>query len=393
MSKRVLTMLPVVAAASVIPIVAFAVSPAVVTGDGGTVAEGGRSERLDELIWDQWTPLGEHTAVGSMWLDPIQDIKTADNFQAGPAYNGCVLTEWETYIVYWMGTIYTNYGAWVCIYEDGGTEPATTEPYEFGSNPGWHEDLAEGNGSLNYNGIEGNVLADYWTYANVDEEFAGYFLGYYLLYYLGARMEAAESGGLVWPVDDEIYWFAFQRYDEEFGLRTYGGPPDVNDTLPPYWVQQGVTGPYWVYADYPYGMPLRLYGVPGDAEDPYVTDTYPRDEDHPSGVPVDTWAGCHWQDGDPGENLGIDVGESYLVLYDGDLDVVAGILIVDDADLFDVAVDFEPDDLLTGGETYTVETACYDLVGNSDTETWQFTTGYVNIRPESLGGIKARFAE
>jgi hypothetical protein len=75
------------------------------------------------------------------------------------------------------------------------------------------------------------------------------------------------------------------------------------------------------------------------------------------------------------------------------MDEVNGFLKIDDTDLFDVAVDFEPDDLLTGGETYTVETICYDQAGNSDTEIWQFTAGYVNITPGSLGGIKARFAE
>ncbi|UCE26230.1 MAG: hypothetical protein JSW52_07655 [Candidatus Coatesbacteria bacterium] len=119
---------------------------------------------------------------------------------------------------------------------------------------------------------------------------------------------------------------------------------------------------------------------------------YPQDADYESGVPVDTWAGCHWTEPEP-EDTGINVGASTFNLYDGNMDEVNGTLYVDDTDIYDVIVDFEPDVYLNESETYTVETYAEDYAGNHAIETWDFTTGYVNITPESLGGIKARFAE
>lgn len=387
MAERVMVTFLVLAAASIYG-AAFAVSPAVVTGDGTTETDGARSERLDELLWEQWDPLGENVVLGSMYY-VTQDMKVADNYQV--TASGYLFSCWESYICYWYGSPDTSKGVWVCIYEDGGSTPATTEPYEFGSNPGWHADLEAGNGGEGYGGIAGLVGADYWTYGNMTEDYTGMLWGYYPYYFLSADFGDSESGGWLSITDaDNVYWLAYQRLGNA-DTGPYGGPPDVSDTLSPYWVQQGVDGPAWEYPDYPYGMPLRLYGEVEES-DPEITNMYPQDADYPSGVPVGTWAGCHWTQSDP-DGLAIKVSESNFYLYDDNMDDIDGTLVIDDSDLFDVAVDFEPDDLLNGGETYNVETTCYDLAGNSDTETWQFTTGYANIAPESLGGIKARFAE
>jgi hypothetical protein len=136
---------------------------------------------------------------------------------------------------------------------------------------------------------------------------------------------------------------------------------------------------------------FELHGSTGplDEEDPTVTDMYPLDDDFPSGVPPsENTSGCHWRDGDPETNKGIDVENSEFTVYDPDDEVVAGMLDIDDADLWDVVVGFEAE-----GATYTVETETYDLAGNSANETWDFTTGYVNVAPASLGVIKAGFIE
>jgi hypothetical protein len=133
------------------------------------------------------------------------------------------------------------------------------------------------------------------------------------------------------------------------------------------------------------------YGEP-DEEDPTITDMYPDDADWPSGVPpTENTAGCHWQDGDPDGNSGIDVDESSFDVFDSGDNPVTGELTINDDDEYDVIVDFEADDLWLEGETYTVETTTYDNAGNSATETWDFTTGYTNIVEKSFGAIKADF--
>lgn len=131
-----------------------------------------------------------------------------------------------------------------------------------------------------------------------------------------------------------------------------------------------------------------------DEEDPYITDTYPHNEDWPSGVPpTENTAGCHWNAGDPDENTRIDVDESTFEVRDSGYDLVDGDVNIDDSDLYDVIVVFEADYLWLGGETYTVETTTYDMAGNSATEIWDFTTGYVNIETRSFGAVKALYAE
>lgn len=131
-----------------------------------------------------------------------------------------------------------------------------------------------------------------------------------------------------------------------------------------------------------------------DQEDPYITDTYPHDEDWPSGVPpTENTAGCHWDAGDPDTNSPIDADESTFEVRDSGDNPVPGDLDIDDTDPYDVIVDFQADEPWLGGETYTVETTTYDMAGNSATEVWDFTTGYVNIKTSSFGAIKALYAE
>jgi hypothetical protein len=142
---------------------------------------------------------------------------------------------------------------------------------------------------------------------------------------------------------------------------------------------------------------ISVYAEPTggtDDEPPDITDTYPRVEDWPCGVPPDEdTAGCHWQDGDPEDNFGVDVSVSTFDVRDGDGIYVTGDLNIDDSDIFDVIVVFDVDGLWEEDEDYAVETVCYDLAGNSTSEFWIFSTGYTNIKESSLGFIKAGFAE
>jgi hypothetical protein len=131
-----------------------------------------------------------------------------------------------------------------------------------------------------------------------------------------------------------------------------------------------------------------------DDDPPYVTDQYPLDEDWPGGVPpTEDTTGCHWQDGDPVYNVGIDVGTLIFEVRDYNGTIQAGELDIDDSDLFDVIVVFDVQGLWEEGENFAVETECYDLAGNSAIETWNFTTGYVKVEERSFGAIKADFAE
>jgi|GEM_PF-1749788 len=141
---------------------------------------------------------------------------------------------------------------------------------------------------------------------------------------------------------------------------------------------------------------ISVYAEPtGETDDdpPDITDTYPREEDWPCGVPPgEDTAGCRWQDGDPEDNFGVDVNASTFDVLDCDGIYVAGDLNIDDSDIFDVIVVFEVEGVWEEDENYAVETVCYDLAGNSTSEFWIFSTGYTNVVEESLGAIKARFA-
>jgi hypothetical protein len=142
---------------------------------------------------------------------------------------------------------------------------------------------------------------------------------------------------------------------------------------------------------------IGIYAEPTggtDDEPPDITGTYPRDEDWPCGVPpTEDTAGCHWQDGDPGSNFGIDVGASSFNVRNSDGIYMTGNLDIDDSDIYDVVVVFDVDGLWEEDESYAVQTVCYDLAGNSTSEFWIFSTGYTKVEEKSFGAIKARFAE
>jgi hypothetical protein len=146
--------------------------------------------------------------------------------------------------------------------------------------------------------------------------------------------------------------------------------------------------------DWCIGVYAETEPPPYDTEPPYITDTYPINDDWPCGVPpTDDTAGCHWQDGDPESNVGIDVNASTFDVRDHGGYYVTGDLNVDDADIFDVIVIFDVDGVWEEDENYAVETLCYDLAGNSTSEFWIFSTGYTKIEERSFGAIKAGFAE
>jgi hypothetical protein len=147
----------------------------------------------------------------------------------------------------------------------------------------------------------------------------------------------------------------------------------------------------WIAGGYCYFRDqfFELHGSLTDHVDPDITQTFPHDSDFPSGVPVDTNVTFHVID----DVTGCDTGETTCTVEENG-DPVTGDLTFDDSDPLDVAFTWEADDDYTEGASIDVEVETYDLAGNGPvTEEWTFTTGYVNVTPESLGVIKARFIE
>jgi len=143
---------------------------------------------------------------------------------------------------------------------------------------------------------------------------------------------------------------------------------------------------------------IEVYAEPGEPPDdndpPYVTNQYPVEDDWPCGVPpTEDTAGCHWRDGDPGFNLGIDAGTLTFEVRDQYGDYQSGELTIDDEDIFDVIVVFDVQGLWEEDESYAVETECYDLAGNSGSAFWIFSTGFLSVEEKSFGEIKAGYAE
>ncbi len=207
--------------------------------------------------------------------------------------------------------------------------------------------------------------------------------------------DLAPAGRDAIMVDDEFVAGIHQHWTDgqyDFGVgMDYSSAPIIW-----FYVYTGIWQSGVAYGGYSGAMFVRVTVGPGiiDETDPTITNIYPFDEDYPSGIPPDeNFAGCHWEDGDPETNLGIDVGASSFTVYDASMDLVTGILVIDDADLFDVIVDFEGDDPWDEGATYTVETETFDLAGNSASELWTFDTGYTTITDSSFGAIKAGFAQ
>jgi hypothetical protein len=165
-------------------------------------------------------------------------------------------------------------------------------------------------------------------------------------------------------------------------------PLDDSDDPGVGWIYSGSWDPIAGWG-FPGNFGIRATVYTSDEEPPYVTDSYPLDEDFPCGVPPDTSVSFHIRD----DETGVDVSACTFGLFDDDDNPVAGTTIVDDADPCDVVYEFNPDGDLTEGETYTAEIHAVDLAGNSADESWDFTVGYVKIDKTSLGRVKAGYAE
>jgi hypothetical protein len=220
-----------------------------------------------ETVWDQWFSSGMTVALPSYWLlhyGEWYDVKAADNFKTDPEYDGYVLSGFDAEFYYQSGGPYNVFGIFALVWSDGGGEPASTEPYEFGLHPGWHDDLVGGNGGLKYAGIAGLEWADYWTYDNIEETTDDY-----ACYKEHAHMEDAESfqsKEYYWAFDStRDYWFCIQRYQGDWGV--YCGPRDwlgneIN--YAPNAKIAGLEGPSWLDPDPGQIMDVAfvLYGVP-----------------------------------------------------------------------------------------------------------------------------------
>jgi len=184
------------------------------------------------------------------------------------------------------------------------------------------------------------------------------------------------------------YWLGFQNTT---GPNTFWWAFDYGEMGGPYWVEA-----YFYYVDhwyqdgwYDYELFYELYGTLTDHEEPVITETFPHDSDFPSGVPVDTNVTFRVIDG----VSGCDTGETTCTVEENGASV-SGDLAFDDSDPLDVAFTWESDGDCTEGASIDVEVVTYDLAGNGPvTEEWNFTTGYVNVAPASLGEIKAGFVE
>lgn len=339
---------------------AFAANPTTDSGYGSGIVYNPDDSR--DVLFDQ--ELAQHDNTGTSEYIAAYDLRSiiVDDFEITMGRqtieNVDIWVGWWTY----MGTAQTIS---VRIYEDDGGVP-TGDP-------------------------EGGWL---WEYPATSSDWENSTVGTDLELY-----EVDIPSGDEPSVDaDTLYWFGFQvehTYPPQAGAGMHNTIVWGEQT---YFASVYFGYPNWVTGSTIFGSSTSsgfiLYGTTiVDETDPTITDTYPSDDDYPSGVPpTDNTAGCHWQDGDPEENSGIDVGSSVFEVYLGS-DLVGGDLTIDDADLFDVVVDFEADDPWGDGQTFTVETEAFDNAGNSADESWDFTTGYTNITTTSMGVIKAGFAE
>jgi hypothetical protein len=185
----------------------------------------------------------------------------------------------------------------------------------------------------------------------------------------------------------DYYWLGFQNTT---GSNTFWWAFDHSTMGGPYWHPTYFWYvSYWYYDSWfgSYDHFYELHGSLFDDVNPEVTDTYPHDSDFPSGVPVDTNVTFHVID----DVSGCDTGETTCTVEENG-DAAQGELTFDDSDPLDVGFTWEGDDDYTEGASIDVEIVTYDLAGNGPvTEEWNFSTGYVNITPKSLGVIKAGF--
>jgi hypothetical protein len=240
-------------------------------------------------------------------------------------------------------------------------------------------------------GILGILIPVGWEPVNV--EYSGPYSGYgvydeNLSYYTFEYTYPAPEGYIWWGyyADQSIEGYEGDEYAVDFDVITDGQLGAFFLDFAIGWENMGRD-----ITDYSEDNEITIFP---DQENPYINYTYPHDVDWPSGVPpTENTAGCHWNGGDPDTNSFINVDESTFEVRDSGGNPVSGNLNIDDTDSYDVIVDFQADEPWLGGETYTVETTTYDMVGNSATAIWDFTTGYLNINTSSFGAIKALYAE
>jgi len=195
------------------------------------------------------------------------------------------------------------------------------------------------------------------------------------------------SGLVIGP--ETRYWLSLQSEDDGYYRRwaVLYHEPEYWDMCYAYY-EGG-----WYSSLYLYGYDadcfFELHGTPVEYIDPEITETYPHDSDFTSGVPVDMDVTFHVTD----DVSGCDTDETTCTVEETG-DPIPGDLTFDDSDPLDVAFTWEREEDYTEGASIDVEVVTYDLAGNGPvTEEWNFTTGYVNITPKSLGVIKAGFAE
>ncbi len=202
-----------------------------------------------------------------------------------------------------------------------------------------------------------------WPVYEVEIPITGFDISPGTMYWLSLQLQHEGSARIFWCATDyQTEWWDFYAYYFD-GM--------------------------WESGHHAVDQVFELHGSLPDDVDPEVTETYPHDEDFPSGVPVDTIVTFHVTD----DVSGCDVEETTISVEQGG-DQLLGIVTFDDSDPLDVAFTWEPDDYYAEGTGVDVTVETYDLAGNGPvTEEWSFTTGYTNVAPASVGVIKAGFIE
>jgi hypothetical protein len=267
--------------------------------------------------------------------------ETADDFETTADWTLEMVTFWVIY--------YGTFDVRVDIFDDSGAGPGTNL---------FQDEVPSG--EITWTLVEDLV----YTIYEVEVPISGFDIVAGTRYWLGLqRTSGSNAVWLVMPNEPE-WWENCHFYD--------GGWFDSYD--------------YFGEAS---ACEFELHGTLTDHDDPDITQTYPHDSDFPSGVPVDTDVTFHVTD----DVSGCDTDETTCTVEENG-SPLPGDLTFDDSDPLDVAFTWEPDEYYTEGTSIDVEVVTYDLAGNGPvTEEWSFTTGYVNIMPKSLGGIKAGFAE
>jgi hypothetical protein len=303
----------------------------------------GRDVIYDDQAYGQGTTEGGFSIYGAMNWEPADDFETTD---------GWVL-EIVRFWLFWTG----NQDIRVDIFSDSGGQPGSDPPGDL-----FNEEVLEGDITWTYTG---DSMFGYPIY-EVDIPITGFYITAGTRYWLGLQSTSGDNSFWLHMYHDPDWWEECYWYYEEI------------------WYSSGD----WIHGD-EVDCEFELYGTPGDDVDPDVTQTFPHDSDFPSGVPVDTIVTFHVTD----DVTGCDAEATTISVEQGG-GQLSGIIKWDDSDSLDVAFKWKPDDHYAEGTGVDVTVETYDLAGNGPvTESWLFTTGYVNVAPASLGVIKAGFVE